>query len=266
MDILGFTTAVNGWQLALLTAISGAVGVLGGFVGLALGTMRLPALLLLGVPAPLAGGTNILVSTLSAGMGSVRHLRARRVDWGVVALVGVPSVAGALVGGLFADRVAEELLIGLAGAFVFWQGAEFLLRERLSGLSARTGRRRLSAGRVLAQGGIGVGIGLLGGAVGLILGSIRLPALVRVLGIDLRTAAGSNLLIGFFLGSAGFIGHGLRGEIDVPLLVLMGSSAMAGSFYGARLTGRVEAERLLRVTGVVLLVVGVLLVWRASAG
>ena len=266
MDILGFETAVNAWQLALLTAISAAVGVLGGLVGLALGTIRLPALLLLGVPAPLAGGTNILVSTLSAATGAVRHVRAGRVDWSIVRLMGIPSVVGALGGGLLASRVAEGLLIGLAGAFVVWQGTEFLIRARLARLSAAKGRGPVTAGRVVSEGGIGFTIGLLGGAVGLILGSIRLPAMVRFLGIDARTAAGTNLTIGFFLGTAGFVGHGLRGDLDVPLLVLMGSAGMAGSLYGATLTGRVRPERLLKVMGVVLLAVGLLLLWRAVAG
>ena len=266
MDILGFDTAVAAWQLALLTAISGAVGVLGGLVGLALGTMRLPVLLLLGVPAPLAGGTNILVSTLSAATGAVRHIRAGRVDWSIVRLMGIPSVVGALAGGLLASRVAEGLLVGLAGAFVLWQGAEFLMRARLARLSAPKGRGPVSADRVISEGGIGFAIGLLGGAVGLILGSIRLPAMVRFLGIDARTAAGTNLTIGAFLGTAGFVGHGLRGDVDVPLLVLMGGAGMAGSLYGATLTGRVKPDLLLKVMGVVLLVVGALLLWRAVAG
>ena len=266
MEILGFDTVANAWQLALLTAISAAVGVLGGLVGLALGTIRLPALLLLGVPAPVAGGTNILVSTLSAATGAVRHVRAGRVDWSIVRLMGVPSVVGALAGGLLASRVAEGLLVGIAGAFVFWQGTEFLIRARLARLSAAKGRGPMTAGRVVSEGGIGLAIGLLGGAVGLILGSIRLPAMVRFLGIDARTAAGTNLTIGFFLGTAGFVGHGLRGDVDVPLLVLMGGAGMAGSLYGATLTGRVRPDRLLKVMGVVLLVVGLLLLWRAATG
>ncbi len=266
MEILGLDTAVNAWQLALLTAISAAVGVLGGLVGLALGTIRLPALLLLGVPAPLAGGTNILVSTLSAATGAVRHLRAGRVDWSIVRLMGIPSVVGALGGGLLASRVAEGLLIGIAGAFVVWQGTEFLIRARLARLSVAKGRGPVSVGRVVSEGGIGLAIGLLGGGVVLILGSIRLPSMVRFLGIDARTAAGTNLTIGFFLGTAGFVGHGLRGDVDVPLLVLMGSAGMAGSLYGATLTGRVKPDRLLKVMGVVLLVVGALLLWRAVAG
>ena len=44
------------WQILLLSAISLLVGILGGFVGLALGTMRLPAILLIArdMPASIA--------------------------------------------------------------------------------------------------------------------------------------------------------------------------------------------------------------------
>ena len=114
-----------------------------------------------------------------------------------------------------------------------------------------------------AEAGIGASVGALGGAVGLILGSIRLPAMIRILNIEPRIAAGTNLVVGFFLGTAGFVGHGLRGEIDVPLLLAMGSTAMVGSWYGARLTGRVQVDTLVKLIGGVLLVVGAILVGRA---
>ena len=45
--------------------------------------------------------------------------------------------------------------------------------------------------RVLLEGGVGFGVGLLGGAVGLILGSMRLPSLLRILNADPRIAAGT---------------------------------------------------------------------------
>lgn len=78
-------------------------------------------------------------------------------------------------------------------------------------------------------------------------------------------AAGTNLFIGFVMGSVGWIGHVVQGHVDYPLLALMGSSAMVGSYYGARLTGRVSLDTLLGAMGWVLLVVGVLLVWRGVA-
>ena len=72
---LGRGSDVLIWNAVVLTAVSLGVGLLGGFVGLALGTMRLPAMLLMGMAAPTAGGTNILVSSISSIFGAVRHLR-----------------------------------------------------------------------------------------------------------------------------------------------------------------------------------------------
>ena len=262
------------WQAVLLTFISLLVGILGGFVGLALGTMRLPALLLLGLVAPVAAGTNILISGLSSLTGAVSHLRAGRVDMRIVLVMGVPTFAGAFIGGFGSARVPEYVLVLLAGLFVLWQGIELI---RLAGARSRANQAhvfnqsaRLSsefgAGRVMIEGGIGLGVSLLGGAVGLILGTIRLPAMIRILRVHPPIAAGTNLFIGFIMGSVGWIGHAVQGQVDYPLLVLMGSGAMAGSYFGAGLTGRVSLNALITTMGWVLLVAGGLLVWQAFLG
>ena len=269
LDELGLPSDVLLWQALLLTAVSFAVGLLGGFVGLALGTMRLPALLLLGIPAPVAGGTNILVSGLSSLAGAARHLRAGRVNWRMVLVMGVPAFAGAFIGGLASDRISETLLIFLAGLLVFWQGVEFLDRAyRGQGRSSGDGREGDPPGiftrrRVALTALIGLGVGLLGGAVGLILGSIRLPSLIRVLRADPRIAAETNLTIGVVMGALGWIGHAFQGQVDYPLLVLMGAAGMAGSDYGASFTGRVKLNTLIMTMGWVMLGVGILLLVQA---
>ncbi len=269
------TTDLLMWQVGVLTAVSFAVGILGGFVGLALGTMRLPAMLLIGMSAPIAGGTNILVSSLASLSGAIRHFREGRVDRRIVLVMGIPAFAGAFIGGFISDFVSERLLIGAAGALVFWQGIEFLILVRnrrrsggphMFGSDLEGAEGEFTRNRVSLEAGIGLGVGILGGAVGLILGSIRLPALIRVLRIDPRIAAGSNLFIGFFMGSLGWVGHVTRGQVDYTLLIAMGAAAMAGSYLGARLTGRVQLNTLILTMGAVLIVVGVLLVWRGVVG
>ena len=263
------------WKALLLTIISLLVGILGGFVGLALGTIRLPALLLLGTPAAIAGGTNIMVSSLSSLSGAIKHWRGGRVDMRIVMVMGIPAFAGAFAGGFLSGAIHEGILLFLAGLLVLWQGVEFILiyQNRVksgqstsplfgAGLEGSSGL--FSPGRVSAEAGIGLGVGLLGGAVGLILGSIRLPALVRVLKIDPRIAAGSNLFIGFFMGAVGWIGHASQGKVDYPVLVLMGAGAMVGSWYGAKLTGKVNLNTLILTMGFVLLAVGLLLAYRGA--
>jgi len=272
LSAFGLPSTVPLWEALFLTALSYGVGVLGGIVGLALGTMRLPFLLLLGLPAPVAAGTNILVSTLSAATGSVRHLRERRVDGWVVAVQGIPAVLGSFVGGFGSGVAPEALLVSLAGVLVVWQGVELLLRARresprespVASQANQPSGGRWSAGRITAEAVIGFAIGLLGGAVGLILGSLRLPALIVILGIDPRVAAGSNLVIGFLMGAFGWVGHVARGQVDYPLLGLMALTGMVGTSQGARLTGALSLRGLLRLMGGVLLVVGTLLLWDAS--
>ena len=270
----GLGSDVLVWQAVLLTLLSLGVGVLGGFVGLSLGTMRLPALLLIGMAAPTAAGTNIMVSALASLTGALRHLREGRVNMKIVLVMGVPAVAGAFIGGFGSGWVSESLLILLVGLLVIWQGIELVARVRL--LSRGSGNHgadstaslvgsqgTYTSNRVLLEGGVGLGVGLLGGAVGLILGSIRLPALLRILRVDPRVAAGINLFIGFIMGSVGWIGHAVQGQVSYPLLLLMGGSAMVGSYYGSRHTGRVSRDALVGAMGIVMLAVGVLLVWQA---
>ena len=274
LEDLGLPSSVLVWQASLLTFVSFTVGILGGFVGLALGTMRLPVLLLLGISSPIAAGTNIAVSTASAFIGSARHLRDGRVDLRITMVVELPSLAGGFIGGFISGRAPEALLTLAVGILVLWQGIELIARARAD-RNTNTNSVEKSANRLantngtlvndrlVAGAGIGLIISMLGGTIGLILGSIRLPTLVRILQINPFTAVGTNLTIGFMMGTMGWIGHMSHGQVDYPLIMLMGTSAVAGSSLGAKLTGRVSFDELITATGIVLLFVGTLLMWRA---
>ena len=258
---LGWGSDVLIWNAVVLTAVSLGVGLLGGFVGLALGTMRLPAMLLMGMAAPTAGGTNILVSSISSVFGAIRHLREGRVNFRLVLIMGGPAFVGAFIGGFMGGKVSETILLSAAGLLVLWQGVELRMRGRAVAASDDF-VTSYSVKRMVLGGGMGLVVGLLGGAVGLILGSIRLPALIRVLKVDPRIAAGTNLVIGFVMGSVGWIGHAIKGDVDYQLLILMGAGAAVGSYYGAKLTGKVDLATLVGAMGYVLLAVGVILIWR----
>lgn len=265
-------SSVTVWQALFLGVLSFGVGVLGGLIGLALGTMRLPALLLMGLPAPTAAGTNILISTASAVVGSVRHLRAGRVNLRLVAAMVPPSLLGAVIGGIFGSKLApESLLITGVGLLVVWQGADLVRLSRrgntpeaadLAGLPGAGTMPRAVGYRMGFGIASGFVIGVVGATVGLILGTLRLPLLIRVLRIDPISAVGTNLLIGFFMGAGGWIGHVALGEVDYQLALIMVPTAMAGSHVGAGLTGRITVARLTATMGLVLMAVGALLVLR----
>ena len=87
------------------------VGILGGFVGLALGTIRLPIIILLGIDPRIAAGTNIITSTISSFFGTVRHIQEKNVNKQIILFMGIPAVFGALLGGYLAPYVPVNLLL-----------------------------------------------------------------------------------------------------------------------------------------------------------
>ena len=226
------------WRLLLGFAGSFVAGYLGSALGLVLGTLRLP-LILLAAGSPAAGaGTNIAISAAAAGAGGLRHVRAGRVDWRVVAWMTPPSVLGAVGGSLASPHVPQRLLFALVAGLLVWNGIDLGFRPIKPRPRARP--------RLALAGVLGVGIGAVGGAVGVILGTLRMPALVRTVGIDVRTAAGTNLVVGFCLGLAGFVTHAASFDIDWLLLAVGLGGAIPGAWLGARITG-VVSERALRL-------------------
>ena len=179
------------WLAALLLGLSLFIGLLGGLIGLSLGTMRLPAMLMLGVPLPVAASANILVSSVVGITGSYRHFRDGRVKLLLVAIIGVPAFVAGFLGGYFSNQAPTNLLIALAGGLILWQGVELVLLARKRRRDARSNQPAAdqlegSAGqftiaRTVSGAGASFGIGLLAGAIGLVLGSVRLPLIIRVL-------------------------------------------------------------------------------------
>jgi uncharacterized membrane protein YfcA len=226
-------------------------------LGLVLGTLRLPLIVLVTGSPVAAAGTNIAISAAAAGAGGLRHAREGRVDWRVVAWTAPPSVAGAVVGALLADDVSEALLYGLIASVLVWSGIDIALRP-----IAPHPRPRLRVGR---GSGLAFLIGVLGGAVGVILGTLRMPALVRAVGMDVRRAAGTNLVVGFLLGIAGFATHAAGEGVDWAVLTAGLAGAVPGGWLGARATGRVSEEALRLALGGVLVIVGVAFALQALA-
>src|SRR2546430_11511515 len=80
-------TAVAAW--CFVTALAG------GLVGLVLGNIRLPALLLISSSPAAGAGANIGVSGVAAATAAVTQVRAGRIHWRGVLLMAAPPGVGA---------------------------------------------------------------------------------------------------------------------------------------------------------------------------
>jgi uncharacterized protein len=214
-----------------------------------LGTLRLPGIVLLAGDANAAAGTNIAISAAAAASGGYGHARAGRVDWRVVAWMTPASVAGAFVGGFFGHVVPTRLLYAAIAAVLAWNGVDLLI-------SPVRARERTEP-RAATAAAFGFVIGLVGGAIGVILGTLRMPALLRAVGLTAHRAVGTNLVVGFALGVAGFAAHALRLEVEWDLLAAGLAGALPGAWLGAKATGRFSEVGLRRAIGVALLAIAV---------
>ncbi len=216
-------------------------------MGLVLGTLRLPALLIAAGDASAAAGTNIAVSAAAAASGGLKHAREGRIDRRVVVWMAPPSIAGAIIGGFGGHLVPARALFAGIAAVLAWNGLDLLIAP----FRARPAPQPRLGPAALA----GFVIGLIGGALGVILGTLRMPALLRAVGLDARSAVGTNLVVGFFLGLAGFAAHALRLEVEWDLLAAGLAGALPGAWLGARVTGQISELQLRRAIGAALLVI-----------
>jgi uncharacterized membrane protein YfcA len=247
--------ALHVLALAAVAAWCFVTALAGGLVGLVLGNIRLPALLLISSSPAAGAGANIGVSGVAAATAAVTQVRAGRIDWRVFAWMAPPSVVGAILGGLVSGALPGRALLVVIGVLLLAFGLD-LLRPR-------TPIKRREELNIRAAVAVGGAIGFLGGVVGLILGSLRMPALLRFVGEEPVRAVGTNLLVGVFVGAAGLIGHGPSG-IDWTAFAVGAGASVPGALLGARLTGRLDERQLLRAVGIVLLFAGTITLVQAA--
>jgi uncharacterized membrane protein YfcA len=239
-------------ELVAFCAWCFAVALAGGVVGLVLGNIRLPAVMLVATHPAAGAGANIGISGVAATAAAIVHLRAGRINWRLFGWMAPPSMAGAVAGGYLSGLVPDELLLVAIGAVLVYFGIDLLRPRKRPARRDSAGGERLDIRAAVLT---GLGVGLLGGFVGLILGALRMPALIRYVGETPARAIGTNLTVGVCVGIAGVIGHTPDG-VDWDLLAIGSAASVPGALLGARLTGRLSEHQLLRAIGAILVVAG----------
>jgi uncharacterized membrane protein YfcA len=254
---------VDALELILFCAWCFLVAVAGGAVGLVLGNIRLPAVLLIASSPAAGAGANIGISGVAAFAAAAAHIRAGRINWRLFAWMTPPSMAGAVAGGLVSGAIPDTALLIVIGLTLFYFGVDILRKEGREAAAAEQPAERSAAAEakrgesldIRAAVVSGALIGLLGGLVGLILGALRVPALLRWVGEVPHRIVGTNMAVGFWVGVAGVAGH-LPSGVDWTALGVGAAASVPGALLGARLTGRMSERQLLRAIGAVLVVAG----------
>lgn len=247
-------------EIAILLVWSFTVSFAGGMVGLVLGNLRLPVVVWLGTSTAAAAGANVAISGLAALTATLVHIRNGRLDPRLFLWMAPSSFLGAVAGGVLAGVLPERILLGAISLVVLYGAVEVwrYRRPKGDGEGNRPDRRRLLTEAVL----IGFGVGLLGGFVGLILGSLRLPAMLKYMGMSPQKAVGTNSALGVIVGIGGLLGH-LPSGVDWNILLIGAAAAVPGAAFGSKLTGKLPEATLVRAMAFVLLVTGLAMAGQA---
>lgn len=273
--------------MILYAAVGGVIGFIGGMVGLVLGVIRFPFILEAETSASITAGTNLSISTLGAISGAINHYRQNNIDLKIFLIMALSGAIGAFVGSFLTDLVSVVVLLSIIIIIVSYEAIDLMIKSGKVGKKANknshinptasdTNITRLDATasndpnkisvdsinedktiEIIKESVIGLGVGLLGGMVGLVLGSIRMPAMISILKLPTRIAIGTNLASSAFMGTVGVIGHFINNNIDFVILTLMGPSAMLGAFLGSKFTNRINESNMKFVISIVLIVIAV---------
>jgi uncharacterized membrane protein YfcA len=237
-------------ELALFAIWCFTVATIGGLVGLVLGNIRLPFTLTVGVTVGAATGANLLISASAAAAAGITHIRAGRINWRLFWWLLPPSVVFAFVGGYVSGILPRTPLLLIIATVLVVSGLQMLGWQPIPERDPQGGQ---SPSRVVV---IGAVVGFIGGVVGLILGSLRVPALIRLVGERPSIVTGTNLAVGFFVGIAGAIGHLPSEPPDWDVAAVGIAASVPGAIAGARLTGRLSEAQLLRAIACIVIVAG----------
>ena len=270
-------------NIFLILGMGGAVGFLSGLFGVGGGFLMTPLLIFIGVPPPVAVGTEANQIVASSVSGVLAHWRRANVDFkmGFVLLLGgfVGSSLGVILFKYLQNlgqldlviKLSYVIFLGIIGFLMLWESSRTIIRSRSA--AARRGKlhqhnwfhglpfkmrfrkSKLYISAILPF-LIGATVGVLSAIMGVGGGFIMVPAMIYLLGMPTTLAIGTSLFqIIFVTANVTFLQALTVQTVDILLAVLLLTGAVIGAQFGSKYSVRMKGEQLRALLA--LLVLGV---------
>ena len=250
--------------VCLLAGLGAGLGT--GLAGISAAAVISPMLItFLGIPAYQAVGIALASDVLASGVSAWTYYRNGNLDVRNGLIMMLTVLVFTLVGSWVSSLIPSQMMGGFSTVMTLLLGIKFLVRPVMT---TRQAMASVSAGKRAMQSVIcGMMIGFICGFVGAGGGMMMLLVLTSVLGYELKTAVGTSVFIMAFTALTGAVSHfAIDGAPDLSVLLLCVVFTLLFAQLGARLANRSTPERLNRMVGVVLTVLGaaILIVSRLS--
>jgi uncharacterized protein len=238
--------------LILGFGIGGSLGLLGGGGSI----LTVPALVyLVGQTPQVAVMTSLAIVGTNSVLGAFFHRSQGTLNWRVALLFGGAGMITAYVAADFSNRLSPDLIMVAFATLMLVIGLLLIFRRQPQVIADLD---HLSLCKILAS---GAAVGLLTGILGVGGGFLIVPALVMLVGLPMRHAVGTSLVVIAMNSLAGFAGHLGDAALDETALAVFVTAGLAGTFAGARLAHRLPADRLRQIFSVFVIALAMFLLY-----
>jgi uncharacterized membrane protein YfcA len=232
-----------------------AIGLSLGFLGGGGSILTVPALVYVVGQSPQAAVTaSLMIVGANSALGAFFHRTQGTLNWKVAILFGGVGMVTAYLSAGLSHFLPPSVLLILFAVLMLVIGS-FMIFSQPPRHQEQNGNRWLVT---VASGAC---VGVITGFLGVGGGFLIVPALVMLVGLPIRQAIGTSLVIIAMNSLAGFLGH-LHGEpIDLGVVALFVSAGLAGALAGARLAKVVKPEQLRKSFAVFVMLLAVFLLY-----
>lgn len=240
-------------QAALGVGVGLLAGVLSGLFGVGGGVVTTPAVnVLLGGTAIQAVATPLPAILPTSLVGAFTYARAGEASFRAARWAIPPGVVGAVLGAYLTDLVNAHLLLVLTAVLIAWTAVR-VIRGRPPRVPWKLG-----ATPVWKYAAIGSVAGFVSGLLGVGGGIVLVPALTLVVGMPLKRALGTSLIVIAALVVPGTLVHWALGHIDWAIFLVLTLGVVPGARIGARFALKAREPTLRAAVGAFLLAIAVL--------
>lgn len=232
-------------------ALAGVVvGGLFGLFGVGGSSFATPLLSLLGLSGFAAVASPLPATMPAALVGAREYARNSEVDGKVALWSLVGGIPATIVGALLSRIVGGSALLVASGVVLGVIGVRVLRPISAATVASGTERRGRPGVIVSIAAAVGLFTGLLANGGGFLL----VPAYLLLLGLSMRMASGTSLLVIAALTIPTLITHWALGHIDWPAAFAFALGSVPASFVMSRRAQRINSAHLQRAFGVLLVV------------
>lgn len=255
---------VAGYLLAILAGISL------GLIGSGGSILTVPILVyILAVEPVLATAYSLFVVGTSALVGGISNAAAKNVDYRAAAIFGIPALLAAYAVRAFIIPAIPEFIVKTDGLAIS-RGMLLMVLFAIVMLLASFRMIRNSTSDGVAEVGqgnnflkltfLGLGTGIVSGAIGAGGGFIIIPALVFFIKMPLKKAVGTSLVIVSVQSLMAFTADAGHRDMDWFFLSLFTLASVIGIFIGIRLSRNISGNKLKPIFGWFLLVMAIYII------